>query len=181
MSVNRLKSHLLVLPEDDANRQIANGFLLEPRLNSRAIQVLPCAGGWGKVIEEFEANYAPKMRQNQLMMMALVIDSDVEKKGEIRSRNVSRFDDVRDRIPSDLKDRVFVLGSWIDPQKLKAAMHRKSLEAIGESLAEDCAKKKSDGDCAENTNGTWGHELLKHNEKELKRMVVTVKPFLFTE
>lgn len=175
MSVNRHKKHLLVLPEDDANRQIANGFLLEPTLNYRAIQVLPCADGWGKVIEEFEKNYAPKMRQNQLMMMALVIDSDVEKKGEVRSKNVNRFDDVRDRIPPDLKDRVFVLGSWIDPQKLKAAMNRKSLESIGESLAEDCAENNK------NNNGAWGHELLKHNEKELKRMVVTVKPFLFTE
>lgn len=172
MSVNRHKKHLLVLPEDDANRQIANGFLLEPSLNSRAIQVLPCAGGWGKVIKEFEDNYAPKMRQNQLMMMALVIDSDVEKKGEVRSKNANRFDDVSDRIPSDLKDRVFVLGSWIDPQKLKTSMDRKSLEAIGEALAEDCA---------ENANKTWGHELLKHNERELKRMIATVKPFLFTD
>lgn len=28
MSVNKYKPHVLVLPEDDANRQLANGFLL---------------------------------------------------------------------------------------------------------------------------------------------------------
>ncbi len=42
MSVNRALPHVLVLPEDDANRQIANGFLLA--LDSsvqRRIQVLP--------------------------------------------------------------------------------------------------------------------------------------------
>ena len=33
MSVNVYKPHVLVLPEDDADRQIANGFLLDPSLN----------------------------------------------------------------------------------------------------------------------------------------------------
>ena len=40
MSVNVYNPHVLVLPEDDANRQIANGFLLEPSIKHRNIQVL---------------------------------------------------------------------------------------------------------------------------------------------
>lgn len=48
MSVNVYQQHVLVLPEDDANRQIVNGFLLEPSLNERVIQVLPIAGGWAR-------------------------------------------------------------------------------------------------------------------------------------
>ena len=44
MSVNRHKPHLLVLPEDDANRQLARGFELE--LSTRQFQVLQPAGGW---------------------------------------------------------------------------------------------------------------------------------------
>lgn len=44
--MNRFKPHLLVLPEDDANRQIAVGFLLEPALRLRSIQILPPARGW---------------------------------------------------------------------------------------------------------------------------------------
>ena len=39
--MNRYKPHVLVVPEDDANRQLANGFLQNPALNLRAIQVLP--------------------------------------------------------------------------------------------------------------------------------------------
>lgn len=32
--MNKYRPHVLVLPEDDANRQIANGFLLAPALRS---------------------------------------------------------------------------------------------------------------------------------------------------
>ncbi|MEH1785097.1 MAG: hypothetical protein V7L23_05745 [Nostoc sp.] len=53
MSINKHKPHILVLPEDDANRQIANGFILDISLNSRAIQVLPEARGWQNVVDTF--------------------------------------------------------------------------------------------------------------------------------
>ena len=52
MSVNVFQPHLMVLPEDDANRQIVNGFLLDPSLNQRAIQPLPIDGGWSKVRDD---------------------------------------------------------------------------------------------------------------------------------
>jgi hypothetical protein len=51
------------LPEDDANRQIANGFLLNPYLNERAIQVLPIVGGWKKVLDEFNSVHAREMNK----------------------------------------------------------------------------------------------------------------------
>ena len=46
MSINKHKPHLLVLPEDDADRQIANGFVIAQGvgLDDRAIQILPEAG-----------------------------------------------------------------------------------------------------------------------------------------
>lgn len=59
MRLNKYRPHLLVLPEDDANRQIANGFILHPNVNSRAIQVLPPSGGWRKVLEDFRNVHAP--------------------------------------------------------------------------------------------------------------------------
>jgi hypothetical protein len=34
-------------------------------------------------------------------------------------------------------------------------------------------------DCAKKTNELWGHDLLQHNQAELKRMRSSVKPFLF--
>jgi hypothetical protein len=48
MSVNRYKQHVLILPEDDANRQIANGFLLD--VNARQVQVQNVGGGWSAVL-----------------------------------------------------------------------------------------------------------------------------------
>ena len=45
MSVNRHQPHVLVLPEDDANRQLANGFRLDQYLLNWKIQVLR-GGGW---------------------------------------------------------------------------------------------------------------------------------------
>lgn len=51
MSVNRHLPHVLVLPEDDANRQIANGFLLHHAIGNRKIQVLEEAGGWLHAVE----------------------------------------------------------------------------------------------------------------------------------
>jgi len=45
MSVNKYAPHIVLLPEDDANRQIANGFLLGSNLNSRSVQILRPARG----------------------------------------------------------------------------------------------------------------------------------------
>ena len=53
MSVNKYQPHVLVLPEDDANRQLANGFLLDQYLSTRKIQVLEEVGGWIQVLERF--------------------------------------------------------------------------------------------------------------------------------
>ena len=62
MSINKHRPHILVLPEDDANRQIANGFILDLNLDRRAIQVLPEARGWTDVVDKFTNNYASTMR-----------------------------------------------------------------------------------------------------------------------
>lgn len=51
---NRYVDHLLVLPEDDANRQLVNGFQLSLRINPRCIQVLPSAGGWRNALAALE-------------------------------------------------------------------------------------------------------------------------------
>jgi len=62
MSVNKYKPHVVVLPEDRANLQIANGFLLNPDLNERLIQVLPHVRGWQTVLNKFVDERVPVMR-----------------------------------------------------------------------------------------------------------------------
>jgi hypothetical protein len=160
MSINKHIPHILVLPEDDANRQIANGFILDLNLNSRAIQILPEARGWKDVLEKFTNEYASTMRQYPYRMIALLIDFDEDE---------DRLIYVKNHIPNDLKNRVFVLGVFSEPERLRKDI-KKSFENIGEALAKDCA---------DNTNELWGHNLLKHNKSELDRIISSVKPFLF--
>lgn len=37
MSVNKYKPHVFVIPEDDADRQIADGFVLHPGVAARQV------------------------------------------------------------------------------------------------------------------------------------------------
>jgi hypothetical protein len=168
MGVNKYQDHVLVLPEDDANRQIANGFILNSNVNEFAIQVLPIADGWGKLVDKFKDDHVSEMRRFPRRRMVLLIDFDGQ--GE-------RLTYVKNQIPEDLQDRVFILGVLSEPEDLKG-MRKKSesigtgkLEQIGETLANDCSNN--------NTNGLWGHDLLKHNKTELDRMILSVRPFLF--
>ena len=110
------------------------------------------------------------MRVFTKRMIVLLIDFD-DYNDLDNSNYQDRLNYIKSQIPVDLQDRVFVLGSRNSPEKLKSNM-KKSFEDIGEALAKDCVENA-------NANKTWGHDLLKHNENELKRLRLAVKPFLF--
>jgi hypothetical protein len=160
MSSNKFQPHVIILPEDDANRQIANGFIQNSKVNERAIQVLPIANGWEKVVDNFKRNHVSDMRKNPERRIVLLIDFD---------QNEDRLSYVNSQLPEDLKARVFVLGVFSEPEKLRSDT-KKNFEKIGETLANDCTN---------NTNELWGHSLLNHNKTELERLISSVKPFLF--
>jgi hypothetical protein len=162
MRNNKHKPHILVLPEDDANRQIAIGFIQDPYLNGWAIQVLKPAGGWKKVLDKFRKEHAPEMKECPKRRIVLLIDFD--------QQHEKRLSCVKEISP-ELVDRVFVLGALSEPEDLKRNIG-KSFEKIGEALSQDCVR---------NTREVWGHDLLKHNESELDRMILSVKPFLFNQ
>lgn len=61
MSVNRYKPHVLVLPEDDANRQLATGFLLHSSLSHQQVHALPVAGGWTKTLDCLKSDHVNAM------------------------------------------------------------------------------------------------------------------------
>jgi hypothetical protein len=63
MSINKYQPHIFVLPEDDANRQMAVGFILYPGVNSSAIQVLPPAKGWAKVVDQFKTDHISELHK----------------------------------------------------------------------------------------------------------------------
>lgn len=160
MSANKYRPHVLVLPEDDANNDIANGFLLHDALDSRAIQVLPCAGGWRKVRETFFSDHVIEMRRNPHRYMVLLVDFDNEP---------TRFDQMIEDTPDDLAERVFVMGVWSEPEELaRAGLGNK--EDVGYQLASECYDE---------TRDVWNHDLLLHNADELHRMTTLLRPILF--
>ncbi|OLE71682.1 MAG: hypothetical protein AUI36_02365 [Cyanobacteria bacterium 13_1_40CM_2_61_4] len=161
MSVNKYQPHVLVLPEDDANRQLATGFHLQVvSARQRQMQVLPVAGGWNEVLNLFESEHAMEMDRCPHRFMVLLIDSDgIE----------DRLENARVRIPMHLTDRVFILGALSDPEDLRQSTSS-SYETIGKAMAEDCR---------EGTDTIWAHDLLRHNALEIDRLRQHVRPILF--
>jgi hypothetical protein len=160
VSVNRNRQHVFVLPEDDANRQLAVGFFLGVEwMRQRQMQVLPVAGGWRHVLDVFRSDHVAEMERYTTRHMVLLIDFDNDGK---------RLKAAKGAIPDGLADRVFVLGALTEPEDLKAALG--AYEDIGRSMARDCR---------EETDRTWGHHLLQHNRSELERLRTRVRPFLF--
>ena len=157
MSINRERPHVFVLPEDDANRQVALGFGLYAATGQ--LQVLRVAKGWRKVVEAFNASHASGMRRLPLQHMVLLVDFDGDE---------NRRTQVRQNIPSDLAARVYILGCLKEPEDLRRSLG--SYETIGQSLAQDCRH---------DTNSTWNHALLIHNAGELDRLRTRVRPILF--
>jgi hypothetical protein len=156
---NKYVPHLLVLPEDDANRQLANGFVLGVQ-DERRIQVLVEAGGWSAVLERFLSDHISKMREYHERRMVLLLDFD---------ERDDRLDQIKTRIPDDLTDRVFILGVQSKPEALKRAVPG-SLEEIGSRLATECREGKRE---------IWAHDLLRINSSELDRLQQIVRGFLF--
>ena len=159
MSANRYVPHIHVLPEDDANRQIANGFLLDESLFARRFHVLEEAGGWHQVVERFLRIYASQMEQIPKRLMILLIDCDQHPERQV---------EVKEQIPGHLRERVFVLGVLSNPEELRKDLG--SLESIGLGIARDCR---------EGTGLVWNHRLLRHNAGEVGRLTEQAKPILF--
>ena len=128
MANNPYQPCVYVVPEDDANRQVMDGFVLEVRVTGQ-IQVMPVAGGWRKVIEVIEVEYCPILRRYPKASVLGLIDCD---------DHATRIGDQLARVPEDLKDRVFLLGVLQNPEALRANLEQ-NFETIGESLAEECA------------------------------------------
>lgn len=160
MSVDKYQPHVYVLPEDDANRQLANGFLLRvDPTRQRQMQVLPVAGGWQNVLNLFISDHVVKMDRYTDRFMILLIDFD---------NNEDRLRTAKAAIPEGLADRVFVLGALSEPEALKAVLG--PYETIGSEMANDCRDE---------TDTTWGHDLLRHNAGELDRLRKHVRSILF--
>lgn len=159
MSCNRELAHILVIPEDDANRQLANGLhmMVAPR-RQRQLQVLREVGGWRRVLKTFEQQYIAYLTTYPAGHVVLLVDFDLQE---------DRFIEARKCIPQDFADRVFVFGVWDEPETMKELG---APEIVGQLLATDCRER---------TDHTWSHPMLKHNADELARIRKTVCEVIF--
>ncbi|MEW6206749.1 MAG: hypothetical protein AB1631_00175 [Acidobacteriota bacterium] len=162
MSINKNLPHVLVLPEDAADSELAISFLLSVDQQNQ-MRVLPVARGWKKVFELFKSDHIAEMNRYPDRFMVLLIDFDG--KVEFKLRFGKKF------IPEDLADRVFVLGTLTNPEDLKKAKLG-SYETIGSVLAKECREETY-------TTSGWGHDLLQHNADELDRLRQRVRSILF--
>jgi hypothetical protein len=160
MSVNKYQPHVFVLPEDDANRQLVNGFLQDQYLLNWKIKVLEEAGGWTKVLERFNSDQVVGMNRFSERFMVLLIDFD---------DHLERLSQAKAEIPDHLAERVFILGTSTEAEALKRA-GLGTPEEIGLAMAKDCR---------EGTDTIWSHDLLRHNAAELERLLPRVRPILF--
>lgn len=117
-------------------------------------------GGWTEVLDRFKSDHIIEMERNANRFMVLLIDFDGKE---------SRLEKAKAVIPEHLKERVFVLGAWTEPEDLRKA-NLGSYETIGRAMAKDCS---------DDTYATWGHQLLQHNANELDRLRKHVRPILF--
>ena len=159
MSVNKYRPHVFVLPEDGANRQLANGFVLNPHVFTRGIQVLAEAGGWIEVLNQFKSDHVAGMQTYPERHMVLLLDFDGDG---------NRLTHALEFIPEHLRDRVFIIGVWTQPESLRATLG--SFEMIGYEMAVNCQ---------EDIHAIWNHDLLRHNDVELTRLRSRVRPILF--
>jgi hypothetical protein len=159
MSANHHQPHLLVIPEDDANRAIVNGLRNHLSIESHRIQVEHVAGGWRKALQTFAEDHIEPMQKYPARHVLILIDLDSSE---------TRLEQAKNIVPAHLKSRVFIMGSQETPEKLSTAL-KMSKERLGEALADECLGRRV---------GVWSHEMLAHNAGELGRMQTTVCPSL---
>lgn len=166
--MNRQRPHVLILPEDTANRQIANGFYLDVD-HQQAMRVLPVQQGWPNVRDALQQTFVPELRRFRCAHLVALIDFDS------RPDRRTLFTDELE-LPADIAERVFIAGALTEVEDLRRSLvnhhliRPNTLEGIGGALAEECRNGGS---------LVWGNELLAHNAVEVARMRTALRPILF--
>ena len=162
MSPNRMRPHVVVYPEDDANHIIALEFVKHlPAQNARWIQIFPVGGGWLRTLKKFMDDCSDMMIHDKRRAV-LCVDFD---------NHAARRAEITNKIPESLQQRVYVLGSLTNPEALVRNCGMNYSE-IGECLASECKTSRYE---------LWENELLKHNAAEMARLRRDVYSLLFAE
>ena len=148
MKANRERWHLFIKPEDDANRQLANGFVESLSfLAQTKVQIDRPAGGYLKALEFVADAQLERFPERRLLILI-----DFDKSADIRKRIVERY--------SSVNNRIFVLGAKPEAEDLRRELKCHLCEC-GAKIADSC----EDSGCA-----IWAIDSLRHNEKSLSRL-----------
>lgn len=111
MSANNYKPHLKVLCEDKINQDMMRGFAMGVFNASQHIDIIQdVAGGCHKAKILLENIWVDKLLKYPTMFLLIIIDFD---------KDISRITYMRENLPEELKDRVFILGCFDEPEKFK--------------------------------------------------------------
>jgi hypothetical protein len=161
VSANKYTPHLIVIPEDQAVREIVNGFSTCLDANERQFSVYDLARGWerGKeILLDLSKGY---MREYPHSYAILIVDFD---------RNAHRGSEIKNQVPEGVRDRVFVVGVLNEPEDLKESTGMK-FEELGRQIA---------GGCKDSSIDFWkGQELLAHNVDEIRRLSGAIRDLFF--
>ena len=157
--MNKFKPHLFIVPEDDADRQIAVGFQMHLEAKGE-MQIVDVARGWLKVVGVIKDEYVPLLKNNLNSHVLGIIDCD---------KDVDRIAEQLENFPEDIRNRIFLLGVNENPQEFKrsAKMH---FAEIGEKLADECYKDELD---------LWNHEMLSYSSSEALRAKDVLRELVF--
>lgn len=170
MSINRQQEHVIFFGEDEATRDLAQGFVESAKINELRCDVWHTFGtGWQSTVEAIEL---VNMVRYPLTRLVLVIDLD--------RKGVHHIDKIKREIAeSPFKDRVYVIGGAKDVQALQRAfvaansIGKMSEQDTGRKIADECFKDES---CIE---GVWANPELVGNVAELVRLCRDAKDIIF--
>lgn len=153
MSVNRYEPYLIVLCEDNAYKDIFLGFEISEHPQ---ISLKPVYQGFDDIL--FQLTNPNSMtskelkRYNKSYVLALT-DADLDSQSE------SNIKKLKDSIPNEYKDRVFVMGSKYEAENIKRAIIGKGKwKGVSQELEKSCR----DENCE-----LWRDEMLNHNMEEI--------------
>lgn len=170
MSINRQRKHVIFFGEDEATRNLAQGFCESEKINDLKCEVWSTYGtGWQSTIDAIET-----VRMSRYPQTHLVLVIDLDRRGEDRIAALKR-----EIANCPCKDRVYIIGCTKDVQALQRSftpvnsIGKLSAQETGRTIADRSSKDVS---CME---GVWGDSSLVHNKDELERLCRNLKDVIF--
>ncbi len=156
MSVNHYKKYLIVLFEDRAYKDLFLGFNFSRK---QQIRQEPILQGFDDVyfrLTNHQSLTLQELKKYQAAYVLACIDADLD------SQSKSKIDQLKQVLPTEYKERIFIVGSKYEAEHIKQAI-------IGQGKWETVSEKLENS-CKNDQCKLWQNEMLQHNLEELQRL-----------